>query len=159
MKKSIRRLLAIVVALVVFLGMSTNVSASTADNAILIVYATGNTTQWKIVDEIAPMEHYQGISETLGTSQRVTLSLEASYDDCYYSDGLETGMAQVGMLTEYARTYNGIYYTLDSTLPSGYYRVKAVFSCKRGYWEINGTRGDINYAPTGTITFASVSPP
>lgn len=158
MKKNIRRWVALCLAITLaFLCVPAITTYASENTTVLVVRTTGSTTRKMTVTQIAPMDHFQGVSETLGTSQTVTLFLQASYDACYYAEGLEAAMNQLGMYEYYSRTYNGIYYTLDSTLPSGYYRVQAVFSCKKGYWEVGEHTGDIAYAPTGTISFAPVA--
>lgn len=131
----------------------------------MTVTLSGSRSRSIIISQIPAMEHYQGVSETTGTSGTVSVGILANpvYEGTYKLY-LEQTMRDAGVKTSHTHSvYGGLYYTFDSGLESGLYRVAAVFHGKYGSWKVtsgtsnSGTTlesGTITYAPTGSVSYA-----
>lgn len=163
MKKKVRRILAVCLVVVLALSVSTMASAASFTfndgNGIktMTVTVLSNRTRSVDVDAIPPMDHYQGITETMASMDGFSVSIYANYDhSSNYDSYIKQAMEEAFMLQSYTYDEPGpFYYTFDMMMESGLYQLKVRFGGRHGRWSLaEGTSAAGTLIESGTITYA-----
>lgn len=172
MKKTIRKIMALALCLMLLLSMSTMVSAATVrwgsgTNQRTLVLNTTSTTQLVEVSTCLVYTHMKGTATTMRNGSAFSYTRNATHGGDYlqFQTYVLMAMDQEGIQNSYTGVcQSGATYQIKATMPTGNYRMYMLFSCKNGTWgvttdgaarAVSTGSGTISLAPTGSYTLTA----